>query len=139
MRGIHARVQHGDDRTAAVEPATPREIGADERHALGEDGPLDRVIEDAVHPQRRAFEAGERVGVDLERDERHVVVSVHDAIVGLAQPRHQLAADLLDVGALQGRGRVGQAAFGNVTAARQPQRNEDTRAVAAGDALANFR
>ena len=120
MRRVHARVQHGHDHAAAIEAASPRDVAADERHALWEERRLDPVLEDSVYPDRRPFELGQRARVYLQRDERHVIVLVHHSIVVLVQPSQHIAADLRDVGALERGRRVRETAFGNVTPAGEP-------------------
>jgi hypothetical protein len=120
MRRVHAGVQHSHDHATAIEAASPRDVAADEGHALWEERRLDRVFEDTVNRNRRPFELGERARVYLQRDERHVIVLVHHSIVVLVQPPQHIAAELRDVGALERGSRVREAAFGNVTAAGEP-------------------
>ena len=131
MRRVHARVEHSHDHAAAIEAASPRDVAADEGHAVWEERRLDRVVEDTVHPDRSPFEVGERARVYLQRDERHVIVLVHHSIVVLVQPSQHIAAELRDVGALERGLRVREAAFGNVTATGEPQLDEHAHAILA--------
>src|SRR2546421_9517930 len=135
MRRVHARVQHGHDHAAAIEAASPRDVAADERHALWEERRLDPVLEDTVYPDRRPFELGERARVYLQRDERHVIVLVHHSIVVLVQPSQHIAADVRDVGALERGRRVREAPLGNVAPAGEPYLDEHARAVPASNVL----
>ena len=105
-----APLRAADSSIITVSPKVRKDVASGERA---------RVLVQLRLPGRGHLPEGRltHAAASLQRDERHVVVTVHHSIVVLVQPSQQIAADLRDVGALEGDGRVREAAFGNVTAA----------------------
>jgi len=138
MRRIDAGVEHRDGRARAVVPGGPRLIALDERDAVAEHRPDDRIVHHATHVRARAFERVQRAAVHVERDIRDGLESMNHAVGARGKPGEESRLKRVQPLPLaESRERVRQTAFSDV-AAGNIQLDDDADASAAHGAIAQL-
>ena len=126
VRRLHARIENGHDSTGAVEPAIPRRIRTDKRHALRKRRRVQVVSDHAPDPERRRFQLGNRVGADIQRHKRHRLVSVNESMRSSRESAQYLAARSGDIAPLSADRMSRKQPLGDVVASRRAKLDEDT-------------
>ena len=105
MPAVHARVEDGDDRPAAVHPRRPRLRRLNERGALREGDPVGTVFLNAGHEAAHRLQHPQRVGRGMQGDEGQRLVLPQHTMARPAQTLSQRPLHESDRLSLPGDGR----------------------------------